>query len=136
MKKLLTILAGVALIGGALAAPTAVQAFSGGHGGGSHGGGGFRAGGFRGGGFRGADLRGGGFAYGYPGYGWGDGFLAGDLAYGYPYPYPDAAYVDPAYPVYGYGAAPAPAAPACGQWVWNPAAGRYDWTPGPCPPPR
>jgi hypothetical protein len=138
MKNSLAILASAALLTAPLAIPSTALAqghggghsggHGGGHGGGGHGGGGFHGGGFHGGGgFRGGGFRGGGgYRGGYRGgYGYGAAALGLGLGlglgyapfYGENYDYPDVAY-DP-----GYAYAP----PACGQWVWNPPAGRYDW---------
>ena len=143
-KKTLAILAGAALLTAPLAIPTAALAQ--GHGGGGHSSGGFHGGG--GGGFRGGagfhgggGFRGGygGFRGGYGGYRGYGGYGALGLGlglglgaayayapyygYGYDYGYPDVAYADPAYSY---------APPPCGQWVWNPAAGRYDWVATAC----
>jgi hypothetical protein len=143
MKKILTALAGVALVTAPLAlTPVAAQAQH--RGGGFHGGyGGFRGGyGYRGGwgGYRG---------YGY-GYGWGaaglgfalgaalsDPWYYGPDYYGYYGAYGPPAPVVYAAPPPAYGYAPPPqAAPAqpsaCGQWSWDQAASRYNWIPGPC----
>ena len=55
----------------------------------------------------------------------------------YGYTYPNVVYADPVYanPVYVSPVYPNPGAayaPTCGQWVWNPGAGRYDWVPAAC----
>ena len=142
MRKTLALLAGAALLTAPLAIPSA--ALAAGHGGGGHaaggfhgGGGGFHGGGnfHGGGGFHGASVggfrggfHGGGFRGGHGyyggGFGWGPAYGVDVLpyAYDYDYAYPDAAYLDPGD---GY-------APPCGQWVWNPATGQYDWAAAAC----
>ena len=141
MNKTLATLAGAAaLIAAPLALPSAALAQNhnggGGHAGGGHAGGGFHGGGVArgGGGFHGAaysgyrgGYRGGGGGYWRGGrwYGYGAGAALGlGLGLALTSPYYDG-YYDDAYPAYGY-------APPCGQWIFNPATGRYDWAAGAC----
>jgi hypothetical protein len=126
MKKITAILASAALA----ALPLSAQAYSG------HGGGGFHgAGGYRGGGYRGyGGYRSGGWGYGLAGLGLGLGVRAYDGAY-----YDPGYYAYGAYDVDGGYAPPpppqtysAPPQPACGHWVWDQPAGRYDWAATAC----
>lgn len=135
MNKTLATLAGAAaLISAPLAIPSAAlaQNHGGGHaGGGFHAGGGYHGASF-GGGFRGG-YRGGGYDRGGHWYGGGYGPALGiglGLGLGLAPYYDDYGYYPDAYPAY---AAPAYGyAPPCGQWVWSPATGRYEWAAGAC----
>jgi hypothetical protein len=156
MNKIVAVLASAALALAPIGvSPASAQMHGGGHGGGGgwHGGGGGWHGG--GGGWHGGGWHGGG-GYWHGGYGccWGYGFpwfIGGvglGLAFASPWYYP-AYYGYPPYygyvgstvttlpyddyNEYGQGAAPPEASPApggpqaCGQWVWDQAAGRYNW---------
>lgn len=106
MKRIVSILAGAALLA-VMTVPASAFPGGGGHGGG-------RGAGFHGGGYRGGGWGLGVYGYGYgPGWGFGyaplDPFWPDDYRYGYP----GVVYGDPGYRAYGY--VPAPVPPACGQ---------------------
>ncbi len=123
MKMALAGVVGAALLATSLTAVPAEAAPHGGFHGGYHGGYGGYRGGYR----------------GYRGYGGYPYFVGGVLLgaalwspwyYGYPgyyYDYPDPYYYGPPVAAPPPGVAPAPAAPACGSWVWDAANAKYNW---------